>query len=155
MVSATISAVPSVPLSLMAAADVKEAEFPDALTLPMAMVPLVTVDAMMSPPIAVTIASVKSPLVADNVMSPLEVVAEVTVSPPDVSPILMTPAEPTAAVKPVVALISRASLDVPMPESADNEMAVPETSAATSDPDSVIAPTDVKVTEVPAVTLPT
>ncbi|MEY4180209.1 MAG: hypothetical protein RLY70_3783 [Planctomycetota bacterium] len=139
----------------MAAADEKEAEFPEALTLPMAMVPLVTVDAVMLPPIAVTLASVKSPLVADNVMAPLVVVADVTVSPPDVSPTLMMPAEPTAAVNPVVALISRASLDVPMPESADNEMAVPDKSASESDPDSVIAPTDVKVTEVPAATLPT
>lgn len=140
----------------MSAADVNNTEFPKAVALATKMLPLVTVEAVRLPPVATTLVSVKLPLVAPIVMAPLAVVTEVAVSPPAVSMTLIRPAPETEAVSPEVALISSASLDVPIPLAADRVRVAPETSAPTSvEAASVIAPTDVKLTVVPAVTLPT
>jgi hypothetical protein len=66
------------------------------------MLPEIVVLALMAPPVAETLVSVKFPLAAVNVILPAKVVADVTKRPPVVSAILMTPDAPASAVNPPV-----------------------------------------------------
>jgi hypothetical protein len=110
------------------------AVFPEAVALPINILPLVTVEAVKLPPVAATLANVRFPLDADSVIAPLKVVAEVTVSPPAVSETLIAPGPVTFNVALVAAVLTL----IPVPAVIDT--VVPDTSALLS----TVAVTDVQ-----------